>query len=351
MALALIFAMLCSFSFAESNPFPEYFEECPSLKNPFAVVKVRPLTILKDQVNGVLQQTRWNFLALNSDDDMNSLMETYVDEVKNAGFRVIEVNGGYEVSSNLEKVATISISESKSGPLLTVAIYPGNENLTSVTPYEGEEEPAEETIVEEKYCIDGEKCLILEKDGFKIYLAGTYEKSHFWIAADVIVENSNDYNAKFLYYGSANGWSMGNQSYFVNSPICTANSKMKAQLVIHYDDVDFTEIKEMETLDLTFIARKDDANGTTIFEENTGLIHIHASGNPSAKYETLKVGSKGENVKNLQAKLIEEGHLSGKADGIFGKGTAGGVKSFQKSVGLEESGIADDETQRMLYGD
>lgn len=42
--------------------------------------------------------------------------------------------------------------------------------------------------------------------------------------------------------------------------------------------------------------------------------------------------------------------MKGKADGDYGKGTASAVSSFQESVGLEATGIADEATQQQLYG-
>ena len=68
-----------------------------------------------------------------------------------------------------------------------------------------------------------------------------------------------------------------------------------------------------------------------------------------APYEALQVGSKGDAVKDLQKKLIELGFLDGKADGIFGNGTANGVKRFQASEGLPQTGIADSSTQTVLF--
>ena len=70
-----------------------------------------------------------------------------------------------------------------------------------------------------------------------------------------------------------------------------------------------------------------------------------------AFYETLEVGSRGDAVQALQAALNRPGFLDGAADGIYGNGTAGAVSSFQESVGLEPTGVADNETQRKLYGD
>lgn len=59
----------------------------------------------------------------------------------------------------------------------------------------------------------------------------------------------------------------------------------------------------------------------------------------------LKVGSKGEDVKKLQAKL----GLG--ADGIFGKGTEDAVKSFQTKNGLSPDGIVGENTWKRIMGE
>ncbi|MBQ6325368.1 MAG: peptidoglycan-binding protein [Clostridia bacterium] len=64
----------------------------------------------------------------------------------------------------------------------------------------------------------------------------------------------------------------------------------------------------------------------------------------------LKKGSKGEDVKTAQARLIELGYLKGKADGDFGKKTEEAVKAFQSSTGLDSTGIIDDDTMNALTG-
>ena len=73
------------------------------------------------------------------------------------------------------------------------------------------------------------------------------------------------------------------------------------------------------------------------------------AGEAEPEYATLDVGSKGEEVKNLQKYLIALGYLDGGADGVYGKGTAGGVKKFQAAEGLEQTGTADSETQARLF--
>lgn len=84
-------------------------------------------------------------------------------------------------------------------------------------------------------------------------------------------------------------------------------------------------------------------SGEDWFEVNTGIIRFEEV------YETLEVGSRGENVKTLQKKLIELGYLTGSADDIYGNGTAAGVKSFQSAEGVEQTGVADSETQVKLF--
>ena len=58
----------------------------------------------------------------------------------------------------------------------------------------------------------------------------------------------------------------------------------------------------------------------------------------------LKVGSRGEDVKKLQAKL----GLG--ADGVFGKGTEEAVKAFQLKSGLTPDGLVGEGTWNKLFG-
>ena len=69
-----------------------------------------------------------------------------------------------------------------------------------------------------------------------------------------------------------------------------------------------------------------------------------------APSNTLKVGSKGSDVKALQKKLIELGYLSGSADGVYGTKTAEAVKAYQKASKLSADGIAGAATLKSLEG-
>lgn len=66
---------------------------------------------------------------------------------------------------------------------------------------------------------------------------------------------------------------------------------------------------------------------------------------------TLQKGSKGEEVKALQQRLIELNYLSGSADGDYGNKTKAAVELFQKEVDLNVTGIADHDTLERIYAD
>lgn len=64
----------------------------------------------------------------------------------------------------------------------------------------------------------------------------------------------------------------------------------------------------------------------------------------------VKDGSRGQAVKHVQTLLIEQGYLSGAADGVCGPQTVAAIKKFQEAKGLEVDGICGDGTYRVLSG-
>lgn len=66
-------------------------------------------------------------------------------------------------------------------------------------------------------------------------------------------------------------------------------------------------------------------------------------------YETLQEGDQGEEVLAMQTRLDELGYLDTEYDGHYGEYTAGCVREFQRVNGLPETGVADSDTQKMLY--
>lgn len=61
-----------------------------------------------------------------------------------------------------------------------------------------------------------------------------------------------------------------------------------------------------------------------------------------------KMGSQGQEVRQIQQALKNLGYYGGSVDGIFGSGTEAAVKSFQRNNGLAADGIAGPQTLRAL---
>lgn len=61
---------------------------------------------------------------------------------------------------------------------------------------------------------------------------------------------------------------------------------------------------------------------------------------PAPTSSVLKLGSKGQDVKNLQTRLKALGYLKGAVDGDFGKTTEIALKAFQARNGLSPDGVA-----------
>ena len=65
--------------------------------------------------------------------------------------------------------------------------------------------------------------------------------------------------------------------------------------------------------------------------------------------ETLRLGSRGPDVQLLQLALTRSGETPGGLDGIFGLGTLGTLRSFQRRAGLVPDGIAGPRTWAALH--
>lgn len=72
-------------------------------------------------------------------------------------------------------------------------------------------------------------------------------------------------------------------------------------------------------------------------------------GNTSSTFTTLKSGSTGNAVKQLQTRLKALGYFSGDIGGNFLTKTESAVKLFQKQIGLNADGIATPGLQEVLY--
>lgn len=61
-----------------------------------------------------------------------------------------------------------------------------------------------------------------------------------------------------------------------------------------------------------------------------------------------KIGSRGEEVTQIQTKLKSLGYYTGNVDGVFGAATQNAVRNFQRDYGLTADGIAGTNTLRAL---
>ena len=76
----------------------------------------------------------------------------------------------------------------------------------------------------------------------------------------------------------------------------------------------------------------------------------------NGRYPTLKLGDSDSAdgvayIVFMQNRLIELNYLRDSADGVYGEATQAAVLAFQRNNNLPETGIADSETQRLLYSD
>jgi len=69
----------------------------------------------------------------------------------------------------------------------------------------------------------------------------------------------------------------------------------------------------------------------------------------SAEYRSLTTGDEGADVKRMQEYLQKLGYYNGKLSGSYLEGTTSAIKSFQDKNGLEGTGVADIDTQRLLF--
>ena len=66
-------------------------------------------------------------------------------------------------------------------------------------------------------------------------------------------------------------------------------------------------------------------------------------------YAPLAAGSRGEDVRALQARLNELGYNAGRADGVYGANTQNAVIYFEDAVGMTQDGAASPELQQKLF--
>ena len=86
-------------------------------------------------------------------------------------------------------------------------------------------------------------------------------------------------------------------------------------------------------------------------EQITAAAPATPSPTPAPTYARLVKDDKSDAVKELQNRLYVLGFLLDDRDGTFGNKTQTAVKAFQQAAGLPVTGIADSETQALLYSE
>lgn len=71
----------------------------------------------------------------------------------------------------------------------------------------------------------------------------------------------------------------------------------------------------------------------------------------AVSYISLKRGDQSEAVRALQQRLSDLGYMPGPVDGIFGWGTYDGVRRFQLTLDLSQTGTADEALQQKLFAE
>ncbi len=86
------------------------------------------------------------------------------------------------------------------------------------------------------------------------------------------------------------------------------------------------------------------AEGEMVLMDESGNVLIEA-----VESRALSLGDQGDDVAELQQRLAELYYYSGAIDRSYGEGTQKAVKEFQEDFGLQQTGIADAQTQALLY--
>lgn len=89
----------------------------------------------------------------------------------------------------------------------------------------------------------------------------------------------------------------------------------------------------------------EEADGRLTYEQRLYMLSEDAR----TYVETLEQGDESDQVTRLQTRLDALGYLSKSVDGIYGSDTVRAVEDFQRINQLEETGVADEGTQALLF--
>ena len=140
----------------------------------------------------------------------------------------------------------------------------------------------------------------------------------------------------------------------------TAKSEPQDNATIASEGVNLRSKAEIDASVVTTLAKGESIR---VIRQTEDWYYVHAKGqygymkmdyvklnDTQQSFNTLQIGNNGDEVKRLQEALIEIGYLNGLADGKFSGSTEDALKQFQLDNKIVASGVADYNTQALLYG-
>ena len=133
----------------------------------------------------------------------------------------------------------------------------------------------------------------------------------------------------------------------------SANTESKVVTVLHNGEKVTIQGKSGSWYKVKYKSYTGYVSKNYVSKSSSSSSSSSTSSGSSAKVSTgstLRKGSSGSNVKNLQSKLKKLGYYSGTIDGDYGTGTENAVKKFQKAKGLSADGVAGPSTLKAING-
>ncbi|MDO4483234.1 MAG: D-alanyl-D-alanine carboxypeptidase family protein [Clostridia bacterium] len=110
-----------------------------------------------------------------------------------------------------------------------------------------------------------------------------------------------------------------------------------------------TAVLGVQVSNLAHQAAEEAASTPTPVPPYGNAMLITPDPNATPAPQILRVGSQGEEVRNLQSRLQTLGYYSGVIDGQYGNGTREAVYAFQQANGIPADGLAGSQTCELLY--
>ena len=97
------------------------------------------------------------------------------------------------------------------------------------------------------------------------------------------------------------------------------------------------------------VRREMSLTPTPVPDAPGSVMQVTRDPNEATPEPVLRTGSRGQEVKDLQSRLLTLGYYTGEVDGQFGAMTKEAVIDFQRANGLDADGMVGSETKEVLY--